>query len=152
MLEKTIENLSSHNKLLVKGCTKSIASVVKYCTYEEPTSYYFKIMTDDHYVLVVSLNENYAYYGTIIPKVTASFLKKKYITYKGNKFTKTNSGYQVVDRIILGDSRIIEGEVSFVDFSCEKLAQIISAAIVSRTGKRADVLAEIIDINDLDIQ
>lgn len=146
-----IENLLPDTKIDICGNQKSIKSAVQYSTYEEPFNIYYKLITDDHEILVISIIDAFCYIGKIIPQVTDGLPLDEIIIVNGEIYEKINQGYQIVNEIIFGNANEIEGEVFFIDFVSKPKSKIISIAEVSRSKERADVLANLININDINI-
>ena len=51
---------------------------------------------------------------------------------------------------VFGDYLAMEGEVNFSDYSFDD--KIISLGLITRTGKRADVYAEVVEITDIEVK
>ncbi|WP_286309263.1 hypothetical protein, partial [Thomasclavelia cocleata] len=69
------------------------------------------------------------------------------IKFNDKIFKKDADDYQMVKEFIFGNYLEMEGEVQFSDFSNEN--DIISLGIITRTSKRADVIASVVDLKDI---
>lgn len=146
----SLEYLNSHSRIVINEKLYKLESLVKYCTFENPKDYYYKIITSEHKILVLSPSDKLIYFGRVIEKISDQ-LPNKDLLYKGEKYQKINSGYQMVVKIIQGEPQSIEGEVNFIDFIDGDKKKILSLAIESRTMERVDVFAEIIDADHIKI-
>ena len=145
----TIEMIIPGSKILFDGKTYDVLGKTIYVSQQAPDTPYAKFLLEDHYVLVVSPSDGVAYFGKNEGRVVEFDGFPEVTNYKGQKFEKVAHDYQVVMQIIFGDPFAVEGEVEFWDY--ESGDSIISTAITSREKKRADVVAEYIDFDDIAI-
>ena len=71
------------------------------------------------------------------------------LEFEGNLYKKDADDYQMVKQFVFGDFLTMEGEVQFSDYSYED--KIISLGLLTRTGKRADVYAEVIALEEVEV-
>ena len=87
--------------------------------------------------------------GFSIPSLGIDFPSPETLEFKGDLYQKDADDYQIVKEFVFGDCLTMEGEVQFSDYSCGD--KIISLGLVTRTGKRADVYAEVVEIGDIEV-
>lgn len=122
--------------------TYKVLSKVLYATQNDPNSIYAKMILEGHNILVVSPVDKVAYFGKNEGKIPVFDGYKETVEYNKKVFAKANHDYQVVLKIDFGNPLETEGEVEFWDYEADD--DIISVAVVSRTKKRADVVAKYI--------
>lgn len=146
-----IATISFGDYIVINNQRNKVVSKVKYVSAKAIDEVYYKIIFEDHSILVISSDFETVYYGAIIPMLenySLPFPNK--IAYKNENFNLVANDYQIVSEICFGNPLLIEGEVNYADYICEENPQkCISLAIVSRTNERADVLAEFVDVNTL---
>lgn len=122
---------------------------VFYVTQNDPESSYAKILLEDHHVLVLVPSDKVAYFGKNEGRLVEFDLYPSEVEYKGKSYKQMNHDYQIATCIEFGSPLEVEGEVEFWDYEFENL--IISVAVVSRDKKRADVVAQYIPYDDIEI-
>lgn len=139
---------------ITEGCTISVAnekykvlSKVLYVTQNEPQSVYAKMILDDHNILVVSPQDEIAYFGKNEGTLPEFNQYGEKVLYNGKSYEQVNHDYQIVVGIKFGNPLDVEGEVEFWDYENDR--DIISIAVVSRNKVRADVVARYISIDDI---
>lgn len=139
---------------ITKECTISIEdkkykvlSKVLYVTQNESQSVYAKMILEEHYILVISPQDEIAYFGKNEGTLPEFNQYSEKVFYKGKSFKQANHDYQIVVSIEFGNPLDVEGEVEFWDYENE--SDIISVAVVSRSKVRADVVAKYISFDDI---
>lgn len=139
---------------ITEGCTISIAnekykvlSKVLYVTQNESQSVYAKMILEKHNILVISPQDEIAYFGKNEGTISEFNQYGEKVIYNGKSFEQINHDYQIVVEIEFGNPLDVEGEVEFWDY--ENDSDIISVAVVSRSKERADVLAKYISFDDI---
>lgn len=139
---------------ITDGCTISIAnekykvlSKVLYVTQNEFQSVYAKMILEEHNILVISPQDEIAYFGKNVGTISEFNQCDEKVLYNGKSFEQINHDYQIVVEIEFGNPLDVEGEVEFWDY--ENDSDIISVAVVSRSKERADVLAKYISFDDI---
>lgn len=135
--------------VIIENNKYNILGMAYYVTQTDTENIYAKILLNDHYVLVVALSDNIAYFGRNFGEIKEFSSFDESIEYGNKKFEQVNSDYQILKNLVFGSPLEVEGEVVFWDY--ESGNDIISVAIVSRTKERADVVAKYIDIKDIKI-
>lgn len=92
-------------------------------------------------------DDNLLYIGKEIEGMKYERPEENALKYNGKTFNKTGDGNQFIKNIEFGTD--VEGKCVFEDF--ESQDQIISLGYLPDEDKRADILADIIDINDIKI-
>lgn len=139
---------------ITKGCTISIAnkkykvlSKVLYVTQNESQSIYAKMILEEHNILVISPQDEIAYFGKNKGTLPEFSQYGEKVLYNGKSYEQVNHDYQIVVSIEFGNPLDVEGEVEFWDY--ENDSDIISVAVDSRSKVRADVVAKYISFDDI---
>ncbi|MBD5145456.1 MAG: hypothetical protein HDT21_06030 [Ruminococcus sp.] len=146
---KLIEAINENSQIRIQGKDYKVLAKVFYVTESETEKWYAKIQMQDHYVLVISPYDNYMYFGYVGDVMQCDFPSPETLEFKGNLYKKDAEDYQIVKEFVFGNYLTMEGEVKFSDYSCED--KIISLGLLSRTGERADVYADVIEIGDIEV-
>lgn len=146
--------VSQGDIIIVLGKKKKVVSKVKYISEKAVSDIYYKIIFDDHSILVGSLDQSMLYYGSIIsPLKEYSSPFPESIIYNSENYQLQSDDYQIVLEVCFGNPLAVEGEVHFADYVCRSDSKkYISLALVSRTGERADVYAKCINLDDLELE
>ena len=146
---KLIESIKENSALIVKGKEYQVLAKVLYVTESETEKWYAKIQLENHYVLVISPYDSFMYFGYVGDAMPCGFPSPEKLEFNGVLYQKDADDYQIVKEFVFGDCMAMEGEVQFSDYSCED--KIISLGLVTRTGKRADVYAEVVEIGEVEV-
>lgn len=145
LLDEIIEGAS----IKINGDEYKVLGKGFYVTQGDPESSYAKILLEDHHVLVLVPSEKVAYFGKNVGRLTEFDLYPSEVEYEGKSYKQMNHDYQIATCIEFGSPLEVEGEVEFWDYEVENL--IISVAVVSRDKKRADVVAQYISYDDINV-
>ncbi len=145
LLDKITEGAS----VKINGDGYKILGKVFYVTQGDPKSSYAKILLENHYVLVLVPSEKVAYFGKNKGRLAEFDLYPSKVEFEGKLYNQINHDYQIATQIVFGSPLEVEGEVEFWDYEVENL--IISVAVVSRDKKRADVVAQYIPYDNIEI-
>lgn len=77
-------------------------------------------------------------------------ISEEKIEYNNIIFTKAGEGHQFITNIEFGDKEEVEGKCIFEDYESEK--HIISLGVLTDKNMRADVYADIIESEDIQIK
>lgn len=121
-----------------------------YVTEKAPTDTYAKILLDNHNVLVISPSDEIAYFGKNEGHIQEFDSYPETVVYRGVKYKMINHDYQIVSCIEFGSTLEIEGEVEYWDYEMNDM--IVSIAVVSRTKKRADVVARYLSLDQISVK
>lgn len=146
-MDTLIKKITLHAKLKIKNVEYMVKTKTWYSIEEDKSVLYIKCELTDNKVLVIIPDDNLIYIGEIIPNMKYDRLNKDKIKYNNKIYYKTGEGHQYIKNIEFGDVSEIEGKCNFEDFECE--GNIISLGILTeKNNERADVLAEILKIED----
>lgn len=149
---KLIESITKDSFVKVKDNVYRPIAKVFYVTQNAPESEYVKIFMEEHFALVISPKDEYMYFGKDEGAVSSTFPTPTVLKYKRKKYRKLVDDYQIVKRVDFGDVLETEGEVEFIDYENESDANsILSVGLIVRTQKRADIVAEVIELNDITV-
>lgn len=146
---KLIEAIKENSKIRVQGKEYNVLAKVFYVTESETKNWYAKIQLENHYVLVISPYDDFMYFGYVGDAMPCEFPSPETLEFEGNIYKKDADDYQIVKQFVFGNCLTMEGEVLFSDYSYDD--KIISLGLVTRTGQRADVYAEVIEIGDIEV-
>jgi hypothetical protein len=147
-MEKLIENIKESSILTIHGQNYKPVAKVHYVTSENPDNEYVKVFFEGHFVLVISPDDNYMYFGKDMGCVWKEYPTPDKFSYNGQIYSKVVMDYQLVKFVEFGNPMNSEGEVEFIDYK-GKNNSLVSIGKVMRNGKRADVVANIIDLTDI---
>lgn len=144
-----ISKIQKDSVLKISDNEYKVLAKVLYVTETEMDNWYAKIQLEKHHVLVVSPFDDYMYFGYVGEPVNCDFPTPDKLNIDGNVYVKDADDYQIVKEFVFGNYLNMEGEVRYSDYSCND--DIISLGIVTRTNKRADVYAKVIDLSNVEI-
>lgn len=146
---KLVDAIKENSKIRIQGKDYNVLAKVLYVTEKETQKWYAKVQLDNHYVLVISPYDNFMYFGYVGEAMTCDFPSPETLEFNGNIYQKDADDYQIVKEFVFGDCLTMEGEVQFSDYSYED--KIISLGLITRTAKRADVYAKVVEIGDVEL-
>lgn len=146
---KLIEAIKENSKIRIRGKVYGVLAKVYYVTESETENWYAKIQLENHYVLVISPYDDFMYFGYVGESMPCEFPSPETLEFGGNIYKKDADDYQMVKKFVFGNCLTMEGEVQFSDYSYEN--KIISLGLITRTGQRADVYAEVIEKSDVEV-
>ncbi len=148
-----IEKISEGTRVIVCGESHIAKTKTLYVTEGELNNWYAKIVFEDHSILVIAPYDDFMYYGRIENVFGDGSNFPNTLSYNEKTFEKAAEDYQIVKELVFGNPLIAEGEVMYADYSSEDDEEVlISLAVVSRTNKRADVVANIITLENVDLE
>jgi hypothetical protein len=145
-----IKKIKESSTLTIHGQKCKPVAKVHYVTVDNPDNEYIKVFFERHFVLVVSPNDNYMYFGKDMGCVLEEYPTPDEFSYNGQSYNKIVMDYQIVNSIEFGNPAETEGEVEFIDYEGED-NNLISIGKIARNGNRADVVANVIDLTDITI-
>lgn len=147
---KTIEKIQQDMPIEICGEKHIVKTKTFYVTETEKNNWYAKFVMEDHSVLVIAPFDDFMYFGRIHNIFGSGDDFNDFIEYDGDKYEKQTEDYQIVKQLVFGDPIIAEGEVHYADYGCENKEELlISLAVVSRTKKRADIIAQVITLDEI---
>ena len=149
-IKSIISTIKENSKMSINGKIYEVIAKAFYKTRLNLDDIYVKVFFKDHYVLVISPSDNFIYFGRDAGAIISDFPTPDEIEYNGKKYKKIIRDHQIIVKIEFGSP---EEEVDFIDYECtEDDKFIISVGLAKATNKRADIVAEILDINDISIE
>lgn len=150
---KLIDQITENSTIHVCGEKHFVKSKTFYVTEGEQANWYAKMVFEDHSILVIAPFDEFMYFGRIENIFGDGESFPEEITYKGIKFAKVAEDYQIVKQLVFGSPTVAEGEVVYADYSSDEADEVVlSLAVVSRTKNRADVIARVVELNDIELR
>jgi len=149
-LEDIINKIRNGTNLIIKGNKYKVFAKAKYVTENNPENWYVKVFLSDHCVLVLSPSDSFVAVGRDVGSIGIDEPFGDIIEYQGEKYKQTTRDYQILINLEFGDPVETEAEVRFWDYEgIDDPNRILSLGSLTRTGKRADVVVEVIDVDDI---
>lgn len=147
-----LHEITDGSNLVVSGRRHRVLAKMMFVTESKPFERYTKIFLSDHHVLLLTSETGTAYYGLDVGDSGIAPGSEEAV-YKGTLFKLAATDYQIPIALEFGDPLQAEGEVRFWDYSALlNDEQIISVAIVARTGLRSDVVAQSVDATSIRVE
>jgi len=146
-----INEIKEGVRLSILGEMYTVVSKVSYYTETEVKKWYIKVILTGHKILVIAPADDFMYFGEINNCFGNSSEFSESIVYNGLTYQKDVEDYQIVREIEFGNPLLVEGEVRYADYKNGDSDVFISLAWVFRTGKRADVIAQVISKEDVKV-
>lgn len=151
-LETLIHDIKEGTRLRIRNDEYKAIAKSLYVTQSNPEDYYAKVFFEDHYVMAISPSDDFLCFGKDIGQLPFEYPSPDSFDYEGETYQKVCSDYQIVKELVFGSPLNTEGEVKYTDYEGKNDdTKIISIGPVVRTGTRADIIAEIIDLKDISI-
>lgn len=150
-MRSLIEKIGPESRLVIGGTTFAVLGKSFFVTESNPGSRYAKIFCERHRVLLISPDDGLLYFGQDRGNLGDDLMTRDSFSYEEHLYKRVAADYQIVVEACFGDPLETEGEVHFVDFMDKAETGSISLGLVMRTQKRADVVAQRIDIDAIDI-
>lgn len=147
-MEEILDRLKEKVKIIIKGKEYIVKTKTWYSIVEDESASYIKCELSEDKVLVVIPDDDLIYIGSIIENMNYERISDDIIKYNGIKYTKSGNGSQYIKSVEFGNIDEVEGKCIFEDYEAEN--NIISLGILpDENNKRADVFADIIELNDI---
>ena len=147
-MKDLISKLNKGTKLIIGEKQYVVKTKTWYSITEDESASYMKCELSEDKVLVIIPDDELICLGSVIDNMNFERISETEIKYDGKIFEKTGDGHQFITNIEFGDEHEIEGKCIFEDYECENI--IISLGILTeKENKRADVYADILDINEI---
>lgn len=149
-MKDLINKINENEKISIKGKEYIIKTKTWYSIEEDKTVSYIKCELSEDNVLVIIPDDELIYIGKVIENMNYERLSEDMIKYNNIIFNKTGEGHQFITKIEFGNEDQVEGKCIFEDYEAKN--NIISLGILTDKGNiRADVYADILDIQDIKI-
>lgn len=142
-----LDKITEGCKIQIEGKTYAVLGKTMYVTQDNPDTPYAKMLLENHFVLVISPEDEVAYFGKNEGCVSAFDGFPNQVQYEGEIYEQVAHDYQIVINILFGQPLSVEGEVEYWDYEAGN--NIISTAVTSRGKERADVIAHYIKLSDI---
>lgn len=144
-MEELINNIKENVKIKIKGKDYIVKTKTLYGIEEDEDAYYYKCILNTGDTLVIIPDDNLIYIGKEIENLKFRRPEESVLFYNENLFVKVGDGNQYIKNIEFGEN--VEEKCIFEDFVSQD--QIISLGFLPDKNKRADILADIIDIKKI---
>lgn len=149
-MQNLINQIKKDTKIIILGKEYLVKTKTWYSIEEDKDSTYIKCELSDNKVLVLIPDDDLIYIGEVIDNMQYERISENDIRFENRIFHKTGDGNQFIVNIEFGDETQVEGKCTFEDYENEN--NIISLGILTeKENARADVFAEIIELNDIEI-
>lgn len=148
-MQKLIESIRPDSLISIRRRPYRVWAQAFYVTEKNPNDRYVKVFLEDHHVLVLSPADKLITFGRDRGALKGIDMDCETFSYEGYAYRAVAADYQIPVGLVFGDPAAVEGEVRFRDYTDESAARLISLGLVTRTQKRADIVAEILDLQDL---
>jgi len=150
-MKNLINELEKDVKIIIKNKEYIVKTKTWYSIEEDENASYIKCELSANKVLVIIPDDELMYIGKVIENLNFERITEEQLKYNNKIFNKTGDGHQIIKNIEFGDQEEVEGKCVFEDFESDN--NIISLGILTdKENKKADVLADIIEIGDIKIE
>ena len=146
-MEELINNIKENVKININGKDYIVKTKTLYGIEEDEDAYYYKCILNTGDTLVIIPDDDLIYIGKEIENLKFRRPKESVLFYNENLFVKVGDGNQFIKNIEFGTG--IEEKCIFEDFVSQD--QIISLGYLPDEERRADILADIIDIKNIKV-
>lgn len=144
-----IDKIKENTKIFIKKNEYTILTKTWYSILEDPQVEYIKCELTKNQVLVIIPSDNYIYIGSVIDNLDYVRLNDHQLKYRNTIFNKSGEGHQYIKNIEFGNPENVEGKCIFEDYESEE--NIISLGVLTEGNVHADVYAEILKMDDIEI-
>ena len=149
-MDELINNLNLNTKIQIKDEIYEVKTKTWYSIEEDTEASYIKCELSNNKVLVIIPDDDLIYIGNIVEEMDYERISNETIKYEDKIFTRTGDGHQFITKIEFGSKDEVEGKCIFEDYESDN--NIISLGILpEKDNLRADVFADILDLNDIKI-
>ena len=146
-MEELINNIKENVKINITGKDYIVKTKTLYGIEEDEDAYYYKCILNTGDTLVIIPDDDLIYIGKEIENLKFRRPEESVLFYNENLFGKVGDGNQFIKNIEFGTG--IEEKCIFEDFVSQD--QIISLGYLPDEERRADILADIIDIKNIKV-
>lgn len=146
-MEELINNIKENVKININGKDYIVKTKTLYGIEEDEDAYYYKCILNTGDTLVIIPDDDLIYIGKEIENLKFRRPEESVLFYNENLFVKVGDGNQFIKNIEFGTG--IEEKCIFEDFVSQD--QIISLVYLPDEERRADILADIIDIKNIKV-
>lgn len=146
-MEELINNIKENVKININGKDYIVKTKTLDGIEEDEDAYYYKCILNTGDTLVIIPDDDLIYIGKEIENLKFRRPEESVLFYNENLFVKVGDGNQFIKNIEFGTG--IEEKCIFEDFVSQD--QIISLGYLPDEERRADILADIIDIKNIKV-
>ena len=147
-MKNLINKLKKDCHIKINDEISTVTTKTWYSIEEDTSTSYVKCELSNNKVLVIIPDDELIYIGNVIENMDYKRLSNDKLEYNNKIFNKTGEGHQFIKKIEFGNENDIEGKCIFEDYENEN--NIISLGILpDKENIRADVYADILDLNDI---
>lgn len=147
-MKNLINKLKKDCHIKINDEISTVTTKTWYSIEEDTSTSYVKCELSNNKVLVIIPDDELIYIGNVIENMNYKRLSNDKLEYNNKIFNKTGEGHQFIKKIEFGNENDIEGKCIFEDYENEN--NIISLGILpDKENIRADVYADILDLNDI---
>lgn len=146
-MEELINNIKENVKININGKDYIVKTKTLYGIEEDEDAYYYKCILNTGDTLVIIPDDDLIYIGKEIENLKFRRPEESVLFYNENLFVKVGDGNQFIKNIEFGTG--IKEKCIFEDFVSQD--QIISLGYLPDEERRADILADIIDIKNIKV-
>ena len=147
-MKNLINKLKKDCHIKINDEISTVTTKTWYYIEEDTSTSYVKCELSNNKVLVIIPDDELIYIGNVIENMNYKRLSNDKLEYNNKIFNKTGEGHQFIKKIEFGNENDIEGKCIFEDYENEN--NIISLGILpDKENIRADVYADILDLNDI---
>jgi hypothetical protein len=154
-LVKIVEALDDKDQIIINGKVRGLKGAIRLNSMNL-SLYYKLVMKDNSYLLIVPSEEIIYFSEKYLQKfdIHDDLIGQESLIYNDEEYICENKDdYQYVERLIFGNFRDLEGEVKFSDYILKDHPdkRILSLGWFMKNGERADLMAERIEIDNIQI-
>ena len=147
-MKELISKIKKDTAISIKGVKYNVKTKTWYSIEEDKNAVYLKCELSNNKVLVIIPDDELIYIGEVIENMQYERISENEIRFENRIFHKTGDGNQFILNIEFGEKDQVEGKCNFEDYENEN--NIISLGILTdKENKRADVFAEILNLEEL---
>ena len=148
-MEDLIKSLFQGTIIKIKNSIFEVKTKTFYTIEEDKNVLYVKCELSNNKMLVMIPEDNYMYVGEVIKNIKYEQRDIETIIYKNEEYKKIGEGHQIIVNIEFGKEDEVEGKCQFEDYEFGN--KVISLGILTDKNERADVYAQVINIDDIKI-
>ena len=142
-----LRNLQERDRLRINGREYTVLGRVGYVT-KSRDGYYEKVFMTDEAVLILS--DSGVEFGFDKGEITEFNDFGESAQYDNKTYRLDEEDYQIVKAVLSGNPRELEGECKFWNYVADD-GSVVSTAVISSDGRRADVVSQGIDVNEIEM-
>ncbi|MCI9063754.1 MAG: hypothetical protein HFJ17_04045 [Clostridia bacterium] len=148
-MKELIDKIKENSHIIIKEESYIVKTKTWYSIEEDNEASYVKCELSNNKVLVIIPEDDLMYIGEVIENMKYKKIDDDKIEYDNVIYSKTGDGHQFITDIEFGSIKEVEGKCIFEDYESEN--NIISLGVLTDKNVRADVYADILNIEDIEI-